>query len=77
MNLDKAKEGIYIVAGVKTGDSETDDFLFRLGVYEGEEITLVNKKKRIMIISVKDARYCIDEKLASRISVREKGESAK
>ena len=73
MYLDKVKEGSYIVAGVKTGDSETDDFLFRLGLYEGEEIVLVNKKKKIMIISVKDARYCIDAKLASRISLKENG----
>ena len=70
MNLKKAKEGIeYIIREIFTGDEELDAFLFSLGCYSGEPITVVSRKKQSCVVSIKDGRYNIDNFLAEAIIV--------
>ena len=70
MNLREVKEGTeYIVKLVDTNDDELNAFLFSLGCYSGEPITVVSRKKHSCIVSIKDGRYCIDNDLASAITV--------
>lgn len=70
MTLLKAEEGReYIVKDVVTQDEELNEFLFSLGCYSGEPITVVSKKKSSCVVSIKDARYNIDRDLAEAISV--------
>ena len=45
-------------------------FLFSLGCYSGESITVVDKKKNL-VVSIKDARYNIDPELGSAIQIEE------
>ena len=62
----------YTVSSVETGgDEEMESFLFSLGCYSGEAITVVSKKRKNLVVSVKDARYNIDNELASAISIGE------
>ena len=69
MTLLDAKEGIeYIIKSIETDDEELDAFLFSLGCYGGEPITVVSKAKSSMVVSIKDARYNIDNGLAAAIS---------
>ncbi len=70
MNLNNAKEGIeYIIRDIVTDDQELDEFLFSLGCYAGEPITVVSRKKNTCVMSVKESRYCIDNQLASAILI--------
>ena len=70
MNLSKAELGReYIVKHVDTEDEELNAFLFSLGCYSGEPITVVSRRRGSCMISVKDGRYCIDESLAGNIEV--------
>ena len=70
MNLYNAELGKeYIIRSVDTDDEELEQFLFSLGCYSGETITVVSRKKRSCTIAVKDARYCIDDQLAQAIEV--------
>ena len=70
MNLREAKEGIeYIIKEIITEDEELDAFLFSLGCYSGEPITVVSKKRGGCVISVKDSRYSIDNQLAEAIII--------
>ena len=70
MNLKKAREGVeYIIRDVLTYDEELNSFLFSLGCYEGERITVVSRKRRGCVVSVKDARYNMDRDLAQAIFV--------
>ncbi len=70
MTLLNAQEGIeYIVKDIITDDDELDAFLFSLGCYEGESITVISHKKGSCVVSIKDSRYCIDNGLADSISV--------
>ncbi len=59
----------YIIKEIKTDDQEMEAFLFTLGCYSGEPITVVSKKKNNLVISLKDARYNIDSYLAEAITV--------
>ena len=70
MNLNEAVLGKeYVITDVDTGgDEEMKSFLFSLGCYAGESITVVDKKKNL-VVAIKDARYNIDPELASAISV--------
>ena len=69
MTLLQAKEGIeYIIKSIETDDEELDAFLFSLGCYSGEPITVVSRTKSSMVVSIKDARYNIDNGLAAAIS---------
>lgn len=70
MTLLTAQEGKeYIIQRIDTDDEEMDSFLFSLGCYSGEPITVVARKRGGCVISVKDARYSIDDQLASAIVV--------
>ena len=70
MTLNEATEGQeYIISRIETEDEELDSFLFSLGCYSGEAITLISRKKSGCVISVKDARYSIDRQLAEAIIV--------
>ena len=70
MTLLDATEGKeYIISSINTEDEELDAFLFSLGCYSGEVITVVSHLKGSCIVSIKDARYNIDKQLASRISI--------
>jgi len=70
VNLMNAQEGKeYIIRDIVTDDEETDAFLFSLGCYSGEPITVVSRMKRGCVIAVKDARYNIDSQLAEAIVV--------
>lgn len=59
----------YIVKQVKTNDQEIKNFLFTLGCYEGESVTVLSVLGENYIIAVKDARYSIDKELAEAIVV--------
>ena len=70
MNLRSAEIGKeYIIRSIVTDDEELDQFLFSLGCYTGEPITVVSRKRRSCTIAVKDARYSIDDQLAEAIEV--------
>ena len=70
MNLTTALEGKeYMIHTIETEDEELDGFLFSLGCYSGEPITVVSRRRKTCVISVKDGRYCIDDQLASAIVV--------
>ena len=71
MNLRNAEEGKeYIIESIETGDSELDAFLFSLGCYSGEPITVVAKRRGGMTVSIKDGRYNIDNELGEVIIVK-------
>lgn len=59
----------YIINSIKTKQEEMRDFLFTLGCYPGEEVTIISKLAGNYIINIKDSRYSIDEGLASAIFV--------
>ena len=68
MNLTNAEEGKeYIITSIETDDEELNSFLFSLGCYSGEPITVISHKKNICIVSIKDSRYSIDRQLAESI----------
>lgn len=70
MNLMEAIEGQeYIVKDIVTDDDELNSFLFSLGCYSGEPITVVSRKKNGCVVSIKDGRYNIDNELAKAISI--------
>ena len=70
MSLRNAKEGIeYIIKSIETNDEELNSFLFSLGCYSGEPITVVSRLKRSCYVSIKDGRYNIDNQLAEAIFV--------
>ena len=59
----------YIITRINTGDEALESFLFSLGCYSGEPITVVSRKKNNCTVSIKDGRYNIDSQLASAIMV--------
>lgn len=70
MTLKDAAEGTeYIIREIRTGDGELESFLFSLGCYSGEAITVVSRKKGGLVVSIRDARYNIDPQLAEAIGV--------
>ena len=70
MNLSMAEEGIeYTVKSVNTDDDELNAFLFSLGCYSGEPITVIKKRRSGSVIAVKDGRYSIDRNLAEVIEI--------
>ncbi|MBQ8401510.1 MAG: ferrous iron transport protein A [Clostridia bacterium] len=70
MTLREAEEGReYIIRALETDDEELDSFLFSLGCYSGEPITVVRHKKNACVVSIKDARYTIDKQLAEAIVI--------
>lgn len=70
MNLRDAQEGMeYLVRAIETDDEELDAFLFSLGCYSGEPITVVSHLKRGCVVSIKDSRYNMDHQLAEAILI--------
>ena len=70
MTLREAQQGKeYKVKNIVTGDGELDAFLFSLGCYEGEPITVVSRNKSCCIVSIKDGRYSMDRALSAAIAV--------
>lgn len=71
MTLLYAEEGKeYIVDSIETDDEELDGFLFSLGCYSGEPVTVISKRRGGMTVSIKDGRYNIDNGLANAIHVK-------
>ena len=70
MNLSIAEEGKeYIIQRIETDDEELDSFLFSLGCYSGEPITVISRRKGGCTVSIKDGRYNIDNQLAEAIRI--------
>lgn len=70
MSLKDAIEGKeYIIKQIETDDEELDAFLFSLGCYSGEAITVVSHLKGGCVVSIKDGRYNIDNQLAEAIII--------
>ena len=67
--LDAVEEKEYIIKAIETDDEELNAFLFSLGCYSGEPITVIDRKKKNLVVSIKDARYNIDNELAEAISI--------
>ena len=59
----------YIIKDIITDDEELNSFLFSLGCYSGEPITVISHKRGGCVVSIKDARYHIDRDLAQAISI--------
>ena len=59
----------YIVRSIETDDEELDAFLFSLGCYSGEPITVVSRRRGTCVVSIKDGRYTIDDQLAEAIAI--------
>ena len=70
MDLTQALEGkTYIIRAVETDDEELNAFLFSLGCYSGESITVVSQLRQGCVVSIKDGRYNIDKALAKAILI--------
>lgn len=71
MNITNAQEEKeYIIRGINTDDDELNTFLFTLGCYAGEPVTLVSHRQGSYVIAVKDGRYSIDTQLAKAIEIQ-------
>jgi len=70
MNLLSAEEGKeYIIQRIETDDEELNSFLFSLGCYSGEPITVISRRRSGLVVSIKDGRYNIDSDLAEAIVI--------
>lgn len=70
MTLRDAQEGVeYIIKSIETDDEELNSFLFSLGCYSGEPITVISHLRRSCVVSIKDGRYNIDKQLAEAIII--------
>lgn len=67
LNVQPGKE--YVVRSITTDDEELNAFLFSLGCYSGEKITVVSRRRGGCVVSIKDGRYSIDAQLAGAIAV--------
>lgn len=66
---DAAESKEYIIKDIVTDDEELNAFLFSLGCYSGEIITVVSHLKSGCVVSIKDGRYNIDNQLAEAITI--------
>ena len=70
MNLKNAEVGLeYLIHAVDTDDEEMDAFLFSLGCYAGEPITVISRRRGTCVVSIKDGRYTIGDVLAECIQL--------
>ena len=70
MDLTQAEVGReYIIKSVETDDEALNAFLFSLGCYSGEAITVVSRRRKNWVVSIKDGRYTMDEDLAAAIRI--------
>ena len=67
MNAELRKE--HRVSSIETGDEALNAFLFTLGCYSGEPITVISRRRGGCTVSIKDGRYSIDNQLAEAIVV--------
>ena len=68
MTLKTAEIGLeYQIHAVETDDEEMDAFLFSLGCYAGEPITVISRRRGTCVVSIKDGRYTIGDDLAACI----------
>jgi ferrous iron transport protein A len=68
MDLTTAQVGKeYIIQRIETDDEELNSFLFSLGCYSGEPITVISRRRGGCTVSIKDGRYNIDNQLAEAI----------
>ena len=66
-NAEIGKE--YLIQRIETEDEELNAFLFSLGCYSGEPITVVSRRRSCCTVAIKDGRYSIDSQLAEVITV--------
>ena len=70
MTLREAQEEKeYIIKNIETDDDELDSFLFSLGCFSGEPITVISRRRSGCVVSIKDGRYSIDNALADAILI--------
>lgn len=70
MDLKSAEVGKeYIIKNIITNDEELDSFLFSLGCYSGEPITVISQLRGGCVVAIKDGRYTIDNALARAIEI--------
>lgn len=70
MNLSMAEIGKeYIITRIETEDEELNAFLFSLGCYEGQPITVISRIRGGCVVAIKDGRYNIDNQLAEAIII--------
>ena len=70
MDVKNAQMGkTYIIRCIETDDEELDAFLFSLGCYSGEPVTVVSRRRSSCTVAIKDSRYHIDQQLAEAILV--------
>ncbi len=70
MTLREAQEGKeYIIRAIETDDEDLDAFLFSLGCYSGESVTVISRRRGTCVISIKDGRYSIDSQLQDAILI--------
>ncbi len=69
MLLSKAKIGQTAIVASVDSNEKTTKFLFTLGCFEGEEITLISKLADNFVVNIKDSRYAIDAKMAKSITL--------
>lgn len=67
LDVEEGRE--YNIISINTNDDELNAFLFSLGCYSGEPITVVTRRKHGCVVSIKDGRYSIDNALAGAITV--------
>ena len=67
--LDSVEGREYIIQSIETDDEELEAFLFTLGCYSGEPITVVSRRNGGCTVSIKDGRYNIDNLLAEAIEI--------
>ncbi len=67
--LDAEPGQTYTIREINTDDDEMNSFLFRLGCYPGEPITLISKKRKSCIVVIKDGRYNLDQMLSEAIII--------
>jgi len=70
MNLTQAAEGKeYVVQRIETDDEELNAFLFSLGCYSGEPITVISRRRNNCVVAIKESRYNLDSQLAAAIVI--------
>ena len=70
MNLSMAEIGKeYIITRIETEDEELNAFLFSLGCFEGQPITVISRIRGGCVVAIKDGRYNIDNQLAEAIII--------
>ena len=70
MTLAEASIGVeYVIKEIQTDDEDLNAFLFSLGCYSGESITVISRRRSNCVVSIKDGRYSIDNQLAEAIII--------